>query len=452
MNIATMRKFVWAIAVTGGIGLGACGGGGTGSSASTTGNAANSVPASAPASTTTSIPASAPASTTTSTLASTLEPSAIPAANTASNTVPILVSSALFAVRNFPMVSVTICAPGTNAVSNCSTINNVLIDTGSFGLRLFASAVPTATLSSLPTQTQISTGSSIAECALFGSGFTWGTVRDADVRMSGEIAQDVPIQVISDPALTELAPTECRQSTALFTPSQLGANGILGVGVNPRDCGVSCTSGAQSGFYYSCDGTTCTAVTQALNRQVANPVQFFAVNNNGVVLEMPQVAVDGTSSTTGSLVFGIDTQSNNMLAGTGASVLTTNLYGDFNATFNGVTVAANAFFDSGSTNLFFPDATIEFNGFSFYIPASPVSRTVAITGLNRATTSINLQVANAVTLLMSGNYAFNNLAHYMAATFDFGIPFFYGRHVYFGIAGTSSSGGGAGPYVAYVSN
>lgn len=464
MNITTIvRKFVWAIAVAVGIGLGACGGG-TGSSASTTGNAANSVPASAtasattstpvsaPASATTSNPVSAPAGTTTSTPASALEPSAIPTANTASNAVPILVSSALFAVRNFPMVSVTICAPGTNAVSNCSTIDNVLIDTGSFGLRLFASAVPAATLSSLPTQTQISTGSSIAECALFGSGFTWGTVRDADIRMSGEIAQDVPIQVISDPSLTELAPTECRQSTALSTSSQLGANGILGVGVNPRDCGVSCTSGTQSGFYYACDATTCTAVTQALNRQVANPVQFFAVNNNGVVLEMPQVAVDGAPSVAGSLVFGIDTQSNNMLAGTGASILTTNLYGDFNATFNGATVVANAFFDSGSTNLFFPDATIEFNGFSFYIPASPVSRTVAITGLNRATTSINLEVANAVTLLMSGNYAFNNLAHYMAGTFDFGIPFFYGRHVYFGIAGTSSSGGGAGPYVAYLSN
>ena len=435
-----MRKFAWMIVATLGIGLGACGGGGGESSASTAGDTTSHTPTSAPAGTTTVTPATTP------------EPSTTPTANTASNTVPIIVSSAPFGVRNFPMVSVTICTPRTNAASNCSTIDNVLIDTGSFGLRLFASAVPSATLSTLPAQTDQSTGNRIAECTLFGSGYTWGTVREADIGMSGEIAQDVPIQVISDPSLTPSAPSDCQQSTALSTPLTLGANGILGVGVNPRDCGVSCTSGAQSGFYYACDSAACTAVTQALNRQVANPVQFFAVDNNGVVLEMPQVAADGSTTVSGTLVFGIDTQSNNMLSGTGAAVLTTDLYGDFNATYNGVTLVANAFFDSGSTGLFFQDTSIGLNAFNFYIPDSTLSRTVTIAGLNSATTSINFPVANAATLLTSDNYAFNNLAHYMTGTFDFGIPFFYGRHVYFGIAGTSSSGGGTGPYVAYASN
>nr|WP_249193126.1 DUF3443 family protein [Burkholderia cenocepacia] len=38
--------------------------------------------------------------------------------------------------QNVLYTSVTICMPGT---SNCQTIDNVLVDTGSFGLRLFNS-------------------------------------------------------------------------------------------------------------------------------------------------------------------------------------------------------------------------------------------------------------------------------------------------------------------------
>src|SRR5690242_9628851 len=39
---------------------------------------------------------------------------------------------------NQPFASVTICVPGT---SNCQTIGGILIDTGSSGLRVLASAV-----------------------------------------------------------------------------------------------------------------------------------------------------------------------------------------------------------------------------------------------------------------------------------------------------------------------
>jgi hypothetical protein len=40
----------------------------------------------------------------------------------------------------------------------------------------------------------------------------------------------------------------------------------------------------------------------------------------------------------------------------------------------------------------------------------------------------------------------------MTSVFDMGMPFFYGRHVYYGITGTASAGGGTGPYVAFTSS
>jgi hypothetical protein len=350
------------------------------------------------------------------------------------------------------MVSVTVCKPGSSAASDCSTIDNVLVDTGSFGLRLYASAVPSATLSTLTTQTQTSTSDTIAECAIFGSGYTWGTVRSADIKMSSEIAQNVPIHIMTDPSLTESAPSECQVSTALSTPALLGANGILGIGVRPQDCGSSCVSGTQSQAYYACSSSTCTATTQALTLQVGNPVQYFSTDKNGVIIEMPQVSDSGASSASGTLVFGIDTQTNNVLSGTGAIIFTTDAYGDFTATYNGTSFTDNAFFDTGSNGLFFQDASISRSSQSWFTPSSTLSLSAAITGANSSAATIAFNIANATTLFATSDYAFNNLGGYLFGTFDFGASFFYGRHVYFGITGTTSTGGGTGPYVSYVSS
>src|SRR5258708_7516206 len=60
-------------------------------------------------------------------------PNAQPIASTASNTVPITVGPGAQHFVNIPNVSVTVCAPGTNT---CQTINNIQLDTGSYGLRL----------------------------------------------------------------------------------------------------------------------------------------------------------------------------------------------------------------------------------------------------------------------------------------------------------------------------
>ena len=65
---------------------------------------------------------------------------------------------------------------------------------------------------------------------------------------------------------------------------------------------------------------------------------------------------------------------------------------------------------------------------------------------------MNFSVANAVTLMASnpGFAAFGNLGapQFIANSFDWGLPFFYGRKVYTAIDGASTPAG-PGPYVAF---
>src|SRR6476661_4239597 len=58
--------------------------------------------------------------------------------------------------------TVTVCAPGT---SNCQPISGILVDTGSFGLRILSSALGTLN-NSLPQQNDAS-GNPNVECAQF---------------------------------------------------------------------------------------------------------------------------------------------------------------------------------------------------------------------------------------------------------------------------------------------
>ena len=102
---------------------------------------------------------------------------------------------------NGAFTSVTICAPGQS--TGCQTIDGVLVDTGSTGLRVLSSAV------TLPLPQQVGTsGAPIVECAQFLDGFTWGPVQTADVKLAGEQASAVPIQVIDERAFPNI-PTAC---------------------------------------------------------------------------------------------------------------------------------------------------------------------------------------------------------------------------------------------------
>ncbi|MFM0073228.1 DUF3443 domain-containing protein [Paraburkholderia sediminicola] len=411
--------------------IAACGGGGGGDSSSSGNNSSTTLNGG-------SLPAS---------------PTQQPIAATAANTVPITVGRGVNGVINIPTVSVTVCAPGST--TNCQTISNIQVDTGSFGLRLVSSVLNSSLLNGgLPIST-LASGAQLAECATFADGYTWGTVRTATVQIGGETtAAGIPIQIIGDKASSTVPSPGCGSGSAENTVSDLGANGILGIGTAPNDCGATCQNAATAANYsnyFACPGgTSCARTAVPLNQQVANPVANFTADNNGVIVQMPPVSNTGAASATGTLVFGIGTQSNNALAAT--QTFTTDAFGNMNnSVFNGTTV--QAFFDSGSNAYFFADNSLAQCGSNFagfYCPSSAQTRSITLGGVSSTRASVSIGILSASTLFSnSSNYAFNDLAGQIggSSSFDLGLPFFYGRHVYYGIDQTLS--GGQTPYVGF---
>jgi hypothetical protein len=345
---------------------------------------------------------------------------------------------------NGAFTSVTICAPGQSA--GCQTIDGVLVDTGSTGLRVLSSAM------TLPLPQQVgSSGAPIVECAQFLDGFTWGPVQMADVKLAGEQASGVPIQVIDERAFPNI-PAACSSTgVAEDTLDKLGANAILGIGLFRQDCGTACAfiGSSNPGLYYACPATGCQPAAVSLVNQLQNPVALFSRDNNGVVIQLPAVAAGGAFSVTGSLVYGIGTQSNNGLGS--AKVLAVDAAGNITTIFGGQSYPSS-FIDSGSNGIYFLDAGASGlplcqDSMDFYCPATPQSLSATNRGANGVTIPAPFNVGNADTL-DSRFSAFNEIAGPNPGGFDFGLGFFFGRSVYTAIEGQGTPGG-AGPYFAY---
>lgn len=344
---------------------------------------------------------------------------------------------------NGVFTNVTVCVPSS---TTCQTISDVLVDTGSYGLRLLSSTSGGALTLSLPTQ-----AGPIGQCALFVDGYTWGPVATADIKLASETASGVPVQIIDSTFST--VPTACNSAgggVEMDDLQSLGANGILGVGPFLQDCGGACTQTGSSnpGLYYNCAATPCTVTAQALAQQVSNPVGFFATDNNGVVVELPAVTA-ATASISGSLVFGIGTQSNNGLSG--ATVFPLDSNGEFTTSFHNTSYPG--FIDSGSNGIFFLDSSTTSiptcsDNTAFYCPNSAASLS-ATTVSGGTTETVNFAVQNADNLFsISGANVFPGLAGPNTGIFDWGLPFFFGRNVFTAIE-SASTPGGTGPYWAF---
>ncbi len=378
----------------------------------------------------------------------------VPALNTVALTVDSGPAGASGAI-NHAYVTVKVCVPGSQ--TQCSNIDHVLLDTGSWGLRLVRSVLSAhgVTLDAeLDAQ-----GRAIEECVSFNGGQTWGPVALADISLAGESAAKLPVQIMDDTGAGAPPPATCGANGTLINGvTGFSANGVLGVGVFAQDCGATCVAAATAlPLYYGCTAAgICTAENVVLSAQVTNPVTMFPVDNNGIIVSLPNLQnANGDMTVQGELTFGISTQSDNALPATGLAVLGADGHGDFTTTYNGGTTALPSLIDSGSDSYAFNDPTIAvcatgaFVG--YYCPAvAPQSAFAVNTGVgtNNASSTVDFAIADPTTFLVNAA-AFIDLAGGGGSTsFTWGMPFFYGRKVYVGID-QRVAGIYTGPFYAY---
>jgi len=372
---------------------------------------------------------------------------------------------------NGAFTTVTICNPGSSTA--CQTVGGILVDTGSYGLRILQSEIPFLKI----TPFVDGNGNTLDNCAASPDGsYLWGPMAPFDVYIAGEVASSSIVQVISSSNIP--APDSCSNggTTNQNTPQLLGANGILGVGPEPTDCTIAgvnyCDGSVQPippNVYYTCPSigcaTTDSSIIVADDMQVTNPVpSLFQVtngtsDNNGVILQLPAVS-GAQAAVTGTMVFGIGTETNNEL-GT-ATVFTLDSSDNFTTLYNGQSLTSS-FIDSGSNALYFPDVLpVCADDPQFYCPSSLTSLSATNKGATQGQSTTSFSVDNADNLFPSnpGDAVFDTLAGPQgtynscsqgnsSCTFDWGLPFFYGRSVYTAIDGESVSAAPTTPWWAY---
>ena len=400
--------------------------------------------------------------------------------------------------------TVTVCTPGT---TDCVAVPNVLVDTGSVGLRILSTALTGVKLNQI---TDPATSEPLYECVQYGDlSYSWGPMQMATVQVGGETASAVPtasggtanagipIQVIAAGQTPPSIVGIVGLSGTYFNPclyyhgtsgatggnnddsiTTLGANGILGIGNDAQDCGSDCETASSDNSYLVCQSigsASCELQGVAVEYQAWNPVAAFPVDNNGVSISLPAINADGVTTVTGTLTFGIGTESNNSIPSK-AGIYELDADGNFeSATFNGITYCSSglstcptseasggSFIDSGSNAYYVADdtdlntnncitSTIEIG---YYCPSSNLSLPLGLTGANNTTTTVTLSIENATNLFTNTSYAaFNDLGgpscianstagitcSFAEQYLDLGLPFFLGRPIYVGINGTNTA-------------
>jgi hypothetical protein len=347
------------------------------------------------------------------------------------NVVPLTVKTP-HAGFNRMVVTVTLCEPGT---ARCATIDDVMVDTGSTGLRLEASAVPSWLR--LPAFTGAG-DRPLAECLRFIHDDAWGPLVRADLHIGGMTATDLPIQIIADDDRPR--PGACPTSTVKPT-----SNGTLGVGPNLFDCRGTCEQNPRSpGVFVKADdfvhegsadeGGAWSPVQGEVPpaSRLPNPVSRFPDHANGVVIELPRSPAGGTDVLVGSLTFGVGTAANNRLGGAG--IIRLDGRGRFTTMLGGVAYP-DSYIDSGTeTNILSDDSLPRCAGMDWaYCPVPDRTVDATIVGADGARMSIAFTVGDyrAARDRSAGAWdGFAEVAEPSSRAFVWGAPLFFGRRVF----------------------
>ena len=136
-------------------------------------------------------------------------------------------------------------------------------------------------------------------------------------------------------------------------------------------------------------------------------------------------------------------------------MLTTDSNGNISTQFAG-RLLSTSFIDTGSNGIYFdsttlPTCAVGSGATGFYCSANLTPLSATLVGTNGVSASINFSVGNALTLFAGPRLAvLPTLSGPMgdAQTFDWGLPFYYGRRVFMGIQGQASAQG-TGPFYAF---
>lgn len=355
---------------------------------------------------------------------------------TPSNVVPLTVHTP-HGGFNRMVVSVTVCAPGTD---RCATIDDVMVDTGSTGLRLEASAVPP----SLRLPAFLSPeGRPTAECLRFVHDTAWGPLSRVDLHIGGMTANDLPIQVIADDGSPQ--PAECPISTVRPT-----SNGTLGIGPRLVDCANDCEQDESRGGVFVDLGSRWSPWRGSVPRanRLPNPAAAFLGHDNGVEFDLPMPVHGGASEVTGTLTFGVGAGPGSTLDG--ARLVAIDGRGHFTTIFAG-RAYPESYIDSGTETTLIPDADLpRCEGMSWAVCSVPDSNlTARMVGRDGVGIDLAFKVGDYRVALERHVGAWDGFTEVggSAGSFVWGAPFFFGRKVFmlFESDGISLTGGATGP-------
>jgi hypothetical protein len=383
-----------------------------------------------------SIQAAASASVFSSTVGTSAAGASDPATTGAKNVLPVRVQTPSYDI-NRALISVTVCVPGT---SECETVHNVMVDTGSVGLRLQRSALKhPERFSAMPGPG----ANALAECYRFVSSAAWGIVTRADVRLAAIQASSIPIQIVDEASASyadHQRPDSCLKGGK---PTSNGTLGIAAVSLN--DCKDPCFISLKTPRYYECTADGCAPVARpvAANFRVVHPIAALPSDNNGYVLDVQPVPESGAIATRGTLTLGIGTRSNNALDVTNVVDLAPD--GTFTTVWNGQSYSAS-YFDTGTEEYYFATSPADARECGSHWCATPEAKFSATLKGQTTDATANFRVGDSASLVRSGKGAFRNvaiIARKDSRAFVWGMPFFIGRKVFVRLTDGSSGSGNA---------